>query len=53
MSLDYPKLDLTAILRSVAEKSVVWEIPNIKKAITYMKNNKLTLRTDGININVS
>ncbi|EFA05003.1 DNA-directed RNA polymerase I subunit RPA1-like Protein [Tribolium castaneum] len=50
LPLEFKKLDLTAILRDVAAKSVLWETPNIKRAITYMKNDVLTLRTDGINI---
>lgn len=47
------KLDISSVLREVATKSVIWETPNIKRAITYMKNNRLTLRTDGINFHVS
>lgn len=53
MPLIHKKVDLTAMLREVAKKSVLWETPNIKRAITYMKDKKLTLRTDGINIIVS
>lgn len=43
---------MSAILKTVAEKSVVWQVQNIKKAITYYKNGVLYLRTDGINMNV-
>jgi DNA-directed RNA polymerase I subunit RPA1 len=50
LPLNYKKLDLTAILKDVASKSVLWETSSIKRAITYMKNDRLTLRTDGINI---
>ncbi|KAF2896564.1 hypothetical protein ILUMI_09614 [Ignelater luminosus] len=50
LPLTQKKLDLTAILKEVAHKSVIWETPNIKRAITYMKDDRLTLRTDGINI---
>ncbi|RZB40094.1 DNA-directed RNA polymerase I subunit RPA1 [Asbolus verrucosus] len=50
LPLNFKKLDLTAILKDVAGKSVLWETSNIKRAITYMKNDTLTLRTDGINI---
>lgn len=46
-------VDLTAILKDVAEKSVLWETENIKRAITYSKDETLMLRTDGINITVS
>ncbi|KAI4454954.1 dna-directed rna polymerase [Holotrichia oblita] len=44
------KIDITAVLKETAAKSVMWETPNIKRAITYMKDDVLTLRTDGINI---
>ncbi|KAF7282113.1 hypothetical protein GWI33_003228 [Rhynchophorus ferrugineus] len=50
LPLNYKKLDLTAILRDVAGKSIIWETSNIKRAITYMKDQEFTLRTDGINI---
>ncbi|KAL3272242.1 hypothetical protein HHI36_022725 [Cryptolaemus montrouzieri] len=50
LPLSHKKLDLTAILREVAGKSVIWETQRIKRAITYMKDGILTLRTDGINI---
>ncbi|CAH2001255.1 unnamed protein product [Acanthoscelides obtectus] len=50
LPLNYKKLDLTGILKDVARRSVVWETPQIKRAITYTKDDKLMLRTDGINI---
>ncbi|CAG9767764.1 unnamed protein product [Ceutorhynchus assimilis] len=50
LPMNYKKLDLTAILRDVASKSVIWETPNIKRAITYMKDQELMMRTDGINV---
>ncbi|KAK9892524.1 hypothetical protein WA026_020509 [Henosepilachna vigintioctopunctata] len=50
LPLNHKKLDLTPILREVAAKSVIWETQHIKRAITYMKEGILTLRTDGINI---
>lgn len=53
LPLTYKKIDLTAILKIVAEKSVLWETVGIRRAITYMKDDRLTLRTDGINIVVS
>jgi DNA-directed RNA polymerase I subunit RPA1 len=51
--MKYKNIDLTNVLREAARASVIWEIPNIKRAITYMQGDKLTLKTDGININVS
>lgn len=50
MPLKFKKLDLTYILKEVASKSVIWETSQIRRAITYMKDDVLTLRTDGINI---
>ncbi|XP_050313380.1 DNA-directed RNA polymerase I subunit RPA1 [Anthonomus grandis grandis] len=50
LPMEYKKLDLTAILRDVAAKSVIWETPNIKRAITYVKDHELMMRTDGINV---
>lgn len=47
------KMDISNVLREVASKSVIWETPNIKRAIVYEKNGRLTLRTDGINFHVS
>lgn len=44
---------MTAILKETAAKSVLWQTPQIKRAITYMKDDRLTLRTEGINITVS
>lgn len=53
LPLNFKKLDLTALLKEVAAKSVLWETSQIKRAITYRNNDKLMLRTDGINIMVS
>lgn len=50
LPMSYKKLDLTAILRDVAGKSVVWETPNIKRAFSYMKDHEYILKTDGINV---
>nr|XP_022906848.1 DNA-directed RNA polymerase I subunit RPA1 [Onthophagus taurus] len=50
LPLSSKKLDMTAILREVASKSVIHETPNIKRAFTFIKDDKLTLLTDGINI---
>ncbi|GJQ80589.1 putative DNA-dependent RNA polymerase [Trypoxylus dichotomus] len=50
LPLIFKKIDITAILKETTARSVIWETRNIKRAITYMKDDKLTLRTDGINI---
>jgi hypothetical protein len=48
------KVDMASILRSTAEKSVIWQVPNINKAFTYRNSNQeLMLKVDGINIPVS
>lgn len=45
-------IDLTAVLRSVASRSVISEVEGIKRAITYKKDDSpnVYLRTDGINM---
>ena len=50
LPLNYKAMDLTNTMREVAGKSVIWEVPHIKRAITYMQNDRLTLKTEGINI---
>lgn len=50
LPLSFNKIDLTAILKEVASKSIIRETPGIKRAITYKKDDRLYLRTDGINI---
>ncbi|XP_053689355.1 DNA-directed RNA polymerase I subunit RPA1 [Sabethes cyaneus] len=50
MPMKYKDIDFTKILREIAEKSVVWEIPHIRRAITYVQNDQQYLKTDGINI---
>lgn len=48
------KLDLSTIVRSVAERVVLWETPLIKRAFTFENsNNEIVLKTDGLNIVVS
>ncbi|XP_023936707.1 DNA-directed RNA polymerase I subunit RPA1 [Bicyclus anynana] len=44
------KVDLTQALRDAAMKSVIYEIKNIKRAITNKEKNVLYLKTEGINI---
>ncbi|XP_058053507.1 DNA-directed RNA polymerase I subunit RPA1 [Anopheles bellator] len=50
MPLKLRDTDFTKIFRQIAGKSVVWEVPRIKRAITYTQNDRLYLKTDGINI---
>uniref|UniRef100_A0A182QAF2 DNA-directed RNA polymerase subunit n=1 Tax=Anopheles farauti TaxID=69004 RepID=A0A182QAF2_9DIPT len=50
MSLKLRDIDFTKLFREVAAKSVIWEVPNIKRAITLMQNDQLYLKTEGINI---
>ncbi|CAK9825352.1 DNA-directed RNA polymerase I subunit RPA1 [Anthophora retusa] len=45
------KLDLPTIIRNVANRIVLWEVPCIKRAFTFQNNDGETvLKTDGINI---
>nr|XP_034196000.1 DNA-directed RNA polymerase I subunit RPA1 [Osmia lignaria] len=45
------KLDLPTIIRNVANKVILWEVPCIKRAFTFQNNARETiLKTDGINI---
>ncbi|XP_076296243.1 RNA polymerase I subunit RpI1 [Lasioglossum baleicum] len=44
-------LDLPTIIRNVADRVVLWEVPCIKRAFTFQNNSGETLlKTDGINI---
>lgn len=48
------KLDLPTIIKNVANRVILWEVPCIKRAFTFQSNNGETiLKTDGINIIVS
>lgn len=48
------KLDLPTIIKNVANKTVLWEIPCIKKAFILQNNEGETiLKADGLNIVVS
>lgn len=52
LPLAVSKVDMSAILKHLAGKSVIREVPHIKRAITYTNNNnQLILKTEGININ--
>ncbi|KAK9309722.1 hypothetical protein QLX08_000714 [Tetragonisca angustula] len=45
------KLDLSTIIRNVANKIVLWEVPCVKRAFIFQNNDGETiLKTDGINI---
>uniref|UniRef100_A0A1B0DCX1 DNA-directed RNA polymerase subunit n=1 Tax=Phlebotomus papatasi TaxID=29031 RepID=A0A1B0DCX1_PHLPP len=46
----FKSLDLTAMLREVARKAVIWQVPCITRAITYFQGDQLMLKTQGINI---
>lgn len=53
LNMTYKNVDLSIVLKDVAKRSVVSEVPLIKRAITYNKDNDIFLKTDGINIAVS
>ncbi|XP_043278475.1 DNA-directed RNA polymerase I subunit RPA1 [Venturia canescens] len=51
LPLQMSKLDLPTILRTVAEKVVLWETPAIKRAFTFQNpEGETVLKTDGLNI---
>lgn len=52
LNMTYKNIDLSIILKDVAKKSIITEVPLIKRAITYQKNDDIFLKTDGINITV-
>lgn len=41
---------MTHLLRELASKTVIYEVPDIRRAITYLNEDKIVLKTDGINI---
>lgn len=52
--MQYSKnIDLSSILKDVARKAVISQVPLINRAITYVQNDEIILKTDGINIVVS
>lgn len=53
LGMSYKNVDLSIVLKDVAQKSVVSEVPLIKRAITYDRNGDTFLKTDGINMTVS
>lgn len=48
----YKNVDLSILLKDLAHKSIISEVPLIKRAITYNRNGDIFLKTDGINITV-
>jgi DNA-directed RNA polymerase I subunit RPA1 len=46
-------IDMKSVIRDVARSSVIWEVPKIKRAITFKQNDMLCIKTDGINVEVS
>lgn len=50
LNMTYKNVDLSIVLKEVARKSVIIEVPQIRRAITYNKNDDIFLKTDGINI---
>lgn len=50
LNMTYKNIDISNVLKESARKSVITEVPLIKRAITYDKNNDIFLKTDGINI---
>lgn len=50
LSMSFRNIDLSFVLKDVANKAVITEVPHIKRAITYNKDDDVYLKTDGINI---
>ncbi|XP_045773267.1 DNA-directed RNA polymerase I subunit RPA1 [Maniola jurtina] len=48
--VSFLRVDLTQALRDAAARSVIYEIKNIRRAITNKEKNQLYLKTEGINI---
>lgn len=46
----FKNVDISLVLKDVARKAVIMEVPHIRRAITYNKNSDIYLKTDGINI---
>lgn len=43
-------IDLSTLLKDMARKSVISQVKNINRAITYVRDDDIVLKTDGINI---
>lgn len=50
LNTTYKNVDLSIVLKEVARKSVIVEVPHIRRAITYNRDDDVFLKTDGINI---
>ncbi|XP_052901763.1 DNA-directed RNA polymerase I subunit RPA1 [Anopheles moucheti] len=50
MPLKLKEIDFIKLFREVAAKSVIWEVPHIKRAITFLQNDQLYLKTEGTNM---
>lgn len=50
--IKFKNIDLTSIIRDAARTAVIWEVPKIKRAITFKQNDLLCIKTEGINIEV-
>ena len=50
--IKFKNIDLTSVIRDAARPAVIWEIPKIKRAITFKQNDLLCIKTEGINIEV-
>ncbi|CAH0392195.1 unnamed protein product [Bemisia tabaci] len=50
LPLSCQHMDFSSMIRKIASSSVIYEIPNIKRAITYENDGRTFLKTDGINL---
>jgi hypothetical protein len=50
--IKFRNIDVTNLLRDTARTAVIWQIPKIKRAITFKQNDILSIKTEGINIEV-
>lgn len=50
LNMSYKNVDLSIVLKEVARKSVIVEVSQIRRAITYNRDDDIFLKTDGINI---
>ncbi|KAG5680123.1 hypothetical protein PVAND_009648 [Polypedilum vanderplanki] len=48
--IKFKNIDMTSVIRDAARTSVIWEIPKIKRAITFKQNGLLCIKTEGINV---
>lgn len=50
--IKFRNIDLTNLMHDAARKAVIWEVPKLKRAITFKQNDLLCIKTEGINIDV-